>query len=193
MNQDEFLLPFESPLISFERWLEVFSDVKTLRLGRRFGYGIEVSTSDLPLAEFQDILNLKKTLDLCEKFYFLITHKNRSFPVHIDGVPGNKNAASINWPIINCDSKTTTVWYDVINPEYDIVDGSYFCKESSDKSILYKTSIETSSGTAFLFRSDINHQVCSLQEKKRIMVKWMTKNNSWQEANEKYRRQSFLR
>ena len=183
-----FFYKFKSPIIEFDRWIDIYSDIKRNRMGRKFGYGLEVSISDLCPIKFKDLFQLKELLRLRERFYFLITHrKTPLFPVHVDGAPNECNAASINWPIINCDSSSMTCWYRVDKPKYYVVDGSYFLRDECDKVPLYETFFHSDSKTAFLFRSDVNHSVINMGIQTRIMVKWMTRKKTWNEAYEFYK------
>lgn len=56
---------------------------------------------------------------LCDEVFFLTSDKNRpDYLVHIDYHETEKDTpvvASFTWPMLNCDSTSTTIWYDCYN------------------------------------------------------------------------------
>lgn len=195
-HAENFLLQLKQPLISLARWEEIYSYVKKLEFGRRFGYGIQVMLSESLLRRFPELRELRDTYRFADEFYFLITHsKARHFPVHIDGRPGAYNAASLNWPLRCCDADSVTRWFLVENASSNCIDGTYFLEEGrhTGKEI-FRAAMRSEGGLPYLFRSDIWHSgYCGAEHKRlRIIVKWMLKFNSWENACDAFRNKSLL-
>jgi len=172
-------------LIWSQTWESIFKRVRYYKMGRNFGYGIELDVDDFGATKiFRELTGLP----LHDKFYFLITNRRSpEFPIHVDGTHGNRNVASINWPLMGCDEQSVTQYYHFDQMRFDNVDGSYFISNPEDGELA--GSVVLKDNQPVLFRSDIPHRgYCGRHDNQmRVIVKWGLYYGSWTEACKAFR------
>ena len=176
------LIELKEPLIKIQEWRDLYSRVRNKEIPHEnFGYGIRVST---------EYLSKIPDLPLYSYFFFLVSNKrNREFPIHIDGVPGNQ-AASLNWGLEGCDENSPTEFYE---PTKDIIwkdlDNSFFMHNTEDAVLTHTNIIYNDQG--YLFRSDLLHRGYT-NTNKRVMVKWELEYNEWNTACRELRNRNYI-
>ena len=175
----DYMVPFIHRCIPFDEWNKIYEYVRTSKDYPAFGYGIKVFVKDFPQLE-----TLANDLPLKDHFFFLISNrKKREFPIHVDGVPGKNNAASLNWPIRNCDNRSPTTWYSCDDIQFKDIDNSFFIKNPDSCIEIHSEAMQTSLEKPYLFRSDLLHRGLSgINEGLRIIVKWELEYDSWSNA-----------
>lgn len=179
-------------IVTFERWFEIYDQINKREIPtQRYGYGIRVDSKLFP-----DLELLRKHLPFKDHFFFLISHrKNREFPIHVDGIPGQRNAASINWPIINCDERSPTEWFETDKQvEWLDLDNSYFMKNVHDAVLTHSEPMLTRLSKPYLFRSDLLHRgFCQLENsERRVIVKWELEYDSWDSACQEFQNKNYI-
>lgn len=187
---NEYMILCKKPFVTFEYWQDIFQDIRNRKDNKTFGYGTRVETKHYELLE-----NIRKDLPFRDHFFFLISNKkNREFPIHVDGVPNQKNAASVNWPLQNCDDHSPTTWYSCENPEYLDLDNSFFLKNVEDAIPIHQDTMYSDKKLPYLFRSDLLHKgYCNMQESGlRIILKWELDYDDWQTACTEFRNRDYI-
>lgn len=176
------LIELKNNLIDIDEWKELYRKVRNKEIPHEnFGYGIKVS------AEY---LSTIPDVPLYPYFFFLVSNRrNREFPIHIDGIPGEQ-AASLNWGLYGCDERSPTEYYECTK---DIVwqdkDNSFFLENTEDAVVTHSNIIHNNK--AYLFRSDLLHRGYSNVDK-RLMVKWELKYNDWNTACKEFRNRNYI-
>ena len=104
---------------------------------------------------------------------------DRYFP-HLDVTSNEFTSGSLNIPVENCDSYTTTNWHKINPSEKKIIrlDTVHLIYEESKDTIFKSICMNMSS--ALLIRTDIFHSVRNLGKKKRVIAGWRVKPDfSW--------------
>lgn len=187
---NDYLILCKTPIVSFEYWFAIYEQIRKSKKALTFGYGIQVSTNHYPELEI-----IRKQLPFKDKFFFLISNrKHREFPIHVDGIPGNYNSASINWPIQNCDERSPTTWYTCNNIKFKNIDNSYFLDNIGDATEIYTQPMMSVHRLPYLFRSDILHKgYCNMNENGvRIIVKWELEINDWSTACTEFQNRNYI-
>lgn len=190
MNKNDFLILCKQPIIPFDRWFDIYNQIRKNKNKTNFGYGIKVESK-----EYSDLENLRKDIPLKNYFFFLISNKhNREFPIHVDGIPGKNNAASINWPLLKCDERSPTRWYNCNNTCYTNLDNSFFLSNINDAIEIYSDVMYSSYQLPYLFRSDVLHKgYCNIDESGfRIIVKWELNFNDWNQACREFLNRDYI-
>jgi hypothetical protein len=164
--------------LTWERAVELSRLAKTERYQERFRNLTVVSVADFP-----DLEAVRKRYGF--KDHFFILHQGldaREVPIHIDGAPGERNAASVNWPIASCDERSPTQWYSVGEHGLSIKQGSYFLADGKDVRLVHSEAMRSSRCAPYLFRGGIWHRGFNQTSDERIILKWELNNASWEEA-----------
>lgn len=180
----------KDPIVTFDQWELIYSDVRKRKDLAKFGYGIRVNVDDYP-----ELLSAAQTLPFRDHFFFLISHKrNREFPIHVDGVPGEHNAASVNWPLLNCDSHSPTIWYECESREYQDLDNSFFLDNVEDAIEIHRDTMYSHYRLPYLFRGELLHKgYCNLNTNEmRIIVKWELDYDTWEDACSGFRDRNYI-
>lgn len=186
----EYLILCKENIISFESWKEIYNNVRKNKNSETFGYGIKVA-----IKNYNFLLEISKNIPLADHFFFLITsRRNREFPIHVDGVPGKNNAASINFPLFNCYSNSPTIWYKSKNVEFNNLDNSFFLKNTENVLEIYRSAMLSEYKKPYLFRGDILHKgYCNLNTSQlRIIVKWELNYATWKAACTDFQNRNFI-
>jgi len=184
-DSNNFIIPllFLNDYITAQDFLNLYEDMAATKSQKR-GYGIAVDASKYKVF---DKLRAKFPA-LRDTFYILRTNKILSkYPIHIDSPSSFDSKASINWPLINCDERTETVYYKVDKHDfynYDRNQDSIFLKDNVSVTPIFK--YQFINPQAHLFRNDVWHTgINNTNEKKwRIMVKWELIVDNWQAARD---------
>lgn len=147
----------------------------------RFGYGHKVDVKDFPV--FDKLRDRFPALK--DYFYFLKTNRVvKTYPIHIDGPGEFDSKAGINWPLINCDEDSDTIWYNVDRHDfyYHEVQNSIFLNDDVKTTEIHKFNFVDH--TPYLFRGDVWHTGVNNKNQRqfRVMVKWELEVNNWKEA-----------
>lgn len=179
----DFIIPLEfiNEYISAQDFLNVYRNLIVEKSQKR-GYGIAVDATKYSV--FDKIRD--KFPALRDTFYILRTNKILTrYPIHIDSPKSFDSKASINWPLINCDNRSETVYYKVGKHDffnYDKNQDSIFLNDNVKVTPIYKYRFVNSH--AHLFRNDVWHTgINNTNEKKwRIMIKWELIVDNWHTA-----------
>jgi hypothetical protein len=180
----DFLIPvnFLDEYIKTEDFIKIYNDI-IVDKKNRFGYGHKVYTDDFPV--FDRIR--KRFPKLKNYFYFLKTNRVvKTYPIHIDGPGEFDSKAGINWPLLNCDSDSDTIWYTVDKHEfyYHDIQNSIFLNDDVVATELHKFNFVDK--TPYLFRGDVWHTGINRKNQRdfRVMVKWELSVQNWKEAQD---------
>lgn len=187
---NEYLILCKEDIIPFEIWQDIYNNVRKNKNNQTFGYGIKVDVKN-----YDFLLKLSKKIPLADYFLFLITNRrNREFPIHVDGIPGKNNAASINFPLFNCYSDSPTIWYESKNVEFNNINNSFFLKNTKNVSEIYRSAMLTEHNKPYLFRGDILHKgYCNLNTSQlRVITKWPLTYATWEEACKDFQNRNFI-
>ncbi len=192
MVDSMFMVRCKTPIVLFERWMEIYSEVrKNKQLGTNFGYGIKVN-----VCNYVDLQEVRKILPFRDHFFFLISNaRNREFPIHVDGIPGKLNAASVNWPLVNCNEYSPTVWYRCDDPIFKNIANSYFLENASAAKQIHTETMVSSHKLPYLFRGEILHRgYCNIPQKNehRIILKWELDFDNWDEACSEFHNRNYI-
>ena len=183
-NSTDFLIncSFLDDYIQTQDFIDLYNKI-IVDKKNRFGYGHKVFVDDYPVFD-----KLRERFPALKNyFYFLKTNKVvKTYPIHIDGPGEFDSKAGINWPIINCDERSDTIWYNVDKHEfyYHEVQNSIFLNDDVKATELYKFNF--TDHTPYLFRGDVWHTGVNNMDQRqfRVMVKWELSVNNWQEAQD---------
>jgi len=187
---NEFLIKCQQPIVSFDYWNEIYQQARNNKNFKAFGYGIRVDTK-----EYAELEKIRNDLPFKDHFFFLISNKKkREFPIHVDGIPGNKNAASVNWPLQNCNETSPTTWYHCDTMVYNNIDKSYFLKNVEDAVEIHSDTMYSKFQLPYLFRSDILHRgYCNMQTSGfRIILKWELEFDDWKTACTEFHNRNYI-
>lgn len=180
----------KQPIVTFDRWFEIYNEIRRDKSKKHFGYGIRVETKNYP-----DLEVIRKDLPFRDHFFYLISNKhNREFPIHVDGVPGDKNSASVNWPLQKCDERSPTRWYKCDNIKYKDLDNSFFLDNTEDAAEIHSDIMYSSYQLPYLFRGEILHKgYCNIDESGfRIILKWELDFNDWDQACREFHNRNYI-
>lgn len=180
----------EDPIVTFDTWEKIYADVRKRKDLKTFGYGIRVEVADYP--ELKDVMT---QVSFRDHFFFLISHKrNREFPIHVDGVPGEHNAASVNWPLRGCDDHSPTIWYECEERRYNDLDNSFFLENIDQAEEIYRATMYSKFERPYLFRGELLHKgYCNLDTNEiRIIVKWELEYDTWQDACTDFQHRNYF-
>lgn len=180
------IITMKDSLVSFDEWKYIYTKARNKLIKcDHYGYGIKVD---------KNVLDTNIDLPLKSHFFFLVSNrKKREFPIHVDGVPNKKNAASINWAISGCDERSPTDFFQCCtNEKWKDYDSSYFLDNTNE---CVKThSITMFDNNAYLFRSDLLHRgYCQIDDNlTRIIVKWELEYDSWEIACREFFNRNYI-
>lgn len=184
MFENKYIINFKKPLIEFSQWEEIQKEARRREDTYKFGLNYRCQVSHYAFA-----MELRKELpSLREHFFILNTNRlAREFPPHVQGKPGSGGAASINWPILNCDEKSPSTWYTCkteVRFKNDLYKDSYLVDNVEDLEAIHTEAMLTSTGMPCLFRSDVIHKGFNNLEKgeTRTIIKWEMEEGSWEES-----------
>lgn len=189
---DNYMIQCREALVPFDLWRMIYGRVKRGEIeAQNFGYGIKVDSQVVSELDY-----IRDELPFKRYFFFLISNRrNREFPIHVDGVPGENNAASINWPIENCTEASVTEWFRPIGEVlWDDKDRSFFMKNADEVVKVHEAAMLTSQSMPYLFRSDFLHRgYCRLDSSQhRIIVKWELDYEDWDTARRAFRDRDYI-
>jgi hypothetical protein len=189
---DNYMIRCKEAFIPFDLWRTLYGKVKRGEIeSQNFGYGIKVDSTMVPELDY-----IRDELPFKQYFFFLISNRrNREFPIHVDGVPGENNASSVNWPIENCTEESVTEWFRPTGEVlWDDKDRSFFMKNADEVVKVHEAPMVTSTGMPYLFRSDLLHRgYCQLENSKlRIIVKWELDYADWDTACREFRDRNYI-
>lgn len=190
MIDNKYLILCKQPIIQIDDWLAIYADIRKSKSATTFGYGIKVDTNAYPALEA-----IRADLPFKDHFFFLISNmRRREFPIHVDGVPGACNAASVNWPLQNCFEDSPTTWYSCDNIIYKDLDNSFFLENTQDAKEIHSEAMLSNHKLPYLFRSDVLHKgYCNLQTSGfRIIVKWELNFNDWQTTCSEFYNRNYI-
>lgn len=194
MFDDKYLIDFKKPLIEFDQWIEIQKEARRREDTYKFGlnYRCQVKYYDFAVKLKEQLPTLR------DHFFILNTNKlAREFPPHIQGTPGSGGAASINWPIINCDERSPSTWYTCkTEPRFknDLYKDSYLIENIEDLEPIHTQSMLTSTKMPCLFRSDVIHKGFNNIENgaTRTIIKWEMAETSWEESCQLLYKQGYI-
>lgn len=180
------MIELSDSIIPFQKWHDIYRQVRLKEIpADRFGYGMQVDAS---------WLGITPDLPLKPHFFFLTSNRrNKEFPIHVDGVPGSKNAASINWALAGCDHTSPTDFYicceDIV---WKDLDNSYFLENTAAAVKTHSTIMYNNH--AYLFRSDLLHRgYCQIDDSStRIIVKWELEYDTWETACKEFYNRNYI-
>lgn len=190
MTYNDYMILCKEPIVTFERWFEIYEQTRNDPSKKNFGYGIRLETKNFP-----DLEAIRKALPFRDHFFFLISNKrNREFPIHVDGIPGNKNAASVNWPLEKCDHRSPTTWYKCDTVKFKNLDNSFFLENTDDAEEIYSDAMLSEHKLPYLFRSDVLHRgYCNIDESGfRIILKWELDFDNWTNACREFQDRNYI-
>jgi len=184
MFENKYIINFKKPLLSFQQWDDIQKEARRRDDTYKFGlnYRCQVSHYDFAVELRKQIPSLR------EHFFVLNTNRlAREFPPHIQGTPGSGGAASINWPILNCEAHSPSTWYTCkteVRFKNDLYKDSYLVENVEDLEPIHTEAMLTSTGMPCLFRSDIIHKGFNNMPKgeTRTIIKWEMSEASWEES-----------
>jgi hypothetical protein len=181
-DPSDFLIPMNilNDYITTEEFIEVYNTT-IIDKKNRFGYGHKVDATKFPVFN-----KLRERFPAFKDyFYFLKTNRVvKTYPIHIDGPGEFDSKAGVNWPLINCDENSDTVFYDVEEHDfyYNEKQNSIFLNDHVKTKEIYK--FHFIDHTPHLFRGDVWHTGINHMNQRqfRVMVKWELTVNNWEEA-----------
>jgi hypothetical protein len=181
-NPTDFLIPVPSldAYISSNDFISVYNEVTTDKKDR-YAYGHKIYADDFPVFD-----RLREAYPAFKDYFFFLKTNRvvKTYPIHIDGPGEFDSKAGVNWPLINCDEQSDTVWYEPEEHDfyYHEVQNSIFLKDNVKTKEIYK--FHFVDHTPHLFRGDVWHTGINRKHQRefRVMVKWELTVNNWQEA-----------
>ena len=182
-SPDDFIVELNDNAlhITCEKWREIFARVrKEKSYISKHDYGIKVSTDIIP--ELKGFPVPHK-----DHFWFLLTNgtSNSEFYIHFDGQPNDGSSCGINWPILNCDEKSTTIWVEPETEDYfEVSKNSFMLKEGVKTKEIYRYHLMNDQPV--LFRSNLWHYAVNGTESRqwRVIVKLELLIDKWEVAKE---------
>jgi hypothetical protein len=165
--------------LTTDMWKAIYEKVRKEKLyDSKHDYGLKVSVNKIP--ELQEFANKFKTKD---HFWILLTNgtSNSRFYVHVDGQFDDGSPGGINWPLYNCDERSSTYWVKPLEEKYyEISYNSYTLEEDVETKEIFSYSMLDNKPV--LFRSNLWHYaVNSTGDKKwRVIIKWELLSESWE-------------
>jgi hypothetical protein len=187
MNKNNFIVELnEFPELTTTKWREIYTKVRKEKLyASKHDYGLKVLVKDIPeLEEFYNKFKLK------DYFWILLTNgkSNSRFYVHIDGRFDDNSPGGINWPLENCDERSTTIWVRPLKEEYyEISANSYTLEEHVETKELFR--YHCMNDQPILFRSNLWHYAINETNimQWRVMIKWELIADSWEDLKNEFK------
>lgn len=184
MFKNTYIANFKKPLLTFDTWNAIVKDARHRDDTYKFGLNYRCKVDHYDFA-----VELRKLLpSLGDVFFILNTNRlAREFPPHVQGTPGSGGAASINWPILNCDERSPSTWYKCkteVRFKNDLYKDSYLVDNVEDLEEVHTEAMLTSTGMPCLFRSDVIHKGFNNMPKgeTRTIIKWEMRETTWEES-----------
>ena len=194
MFENKYIINFNEPLIEFDVWEAIIREARRREDTYKFGlnYRCQVKYYDFAIKLKEKIPTLR------DHFFILNTNRlAREFPPHIQGKPGSGGAASINWPILNCEDHSPSTWYRCkTEPIFanDLYKDSFLVANVEDLEPIHTEAMLSSTRKPCLFRSDVIHKGFNNMPKgeTRTIVKWEMEEGSWEEASQFLYKEGYI-
>lgn len=187
MSNNNFIVELdEFSELTSETWRSIYKRIRKEKLyASKHDYGLKVFVKDIPELEI-----FSKKFKLKDHFWVLLTNgkSNSRFYVHIDGRFDDGSPGGINWPLENCDNRSTTVWVKPIEERYyEISHNSYTLDSSIKTEEIYR--YHCMDGVPILFRSNLWHYAVNETNlnKWRVMIKWELLSENWESLVDEFK------
>ena len=180
MSDNNFIVELNEFVdLTTDMWRNIYKKVRKEKLyASKHDYGLKVFVKDIP-----ELHNISHRINLKDHFWVLLTNgkSNSRFYVHIDGNFEDGSPGGINWPLENCDQKSTTTWVRPLEEKYfEISHNSYTLDEDVETEEIYK--YHCINDQPILFRSNLWHYAVNETNSNRwrVMIKWELLADSWE-------------